>query len=204
MLNVSAGAVVDTCGNCGAPLDLDESGACRWCHARLVVEQPAPRVAHHAGGTAGLVPAEADDCSSSAPFLYLMLAVLGPLFSYEPAVQEYVHRQPGLRQQIRDLAMAVSAAGVRVRDDGLLKDDFDMNLRVYTPEEIWTFDLAIDVIAVLGAVDGLPGSTRAKTASDLRSLEQEAHSHTWKKDLRKAGTGPEAFQGLRGRIPHRS
>lgn len=26
---------VDTCGNCGAPLDLDEDGRCRWCRATV-------------------------------------------------------------------------------------------------------------------------------------------------------------------------
>jgi hypothetical protein len=28
-------ASVDTCGNCGAPLDLDEDGVCRWCRAKV-------------------------------------------------------------------------------------------------------------------------------------------------------------------------
>ena len=26
---------MDTCGNCGAPLDLDEDGVCRWCRAKV-------------------------------------------------------------------------------------------------------------------------------------------------------------------------
>jgi hypothetical protein len=31
---------VHVCGNCGAPLDLDEDGGCRWCHARIRVRRP--------------------------------------------------------------------------------------------------------------------------------------------------------------------
>ncbi len=199
-----AGAAVDACGNCGAPLDLDENGACRWCHARVLRQQPAQRLAYYyLDDWDSLVPAQADDCSSSAPFLYLTMTALGSLLSPEPAVQAYVRSQRGLRGQVRALAMAVSAAGVRVRDAGLLKDDFDQNLAVYTPAEIWVFDLALDVVALLGSLPELPGRARAKAASDLLSLEDNARSHAWKDKLRRAGTGPEPFGDLRGRIPRR-
>jgi hypothetical protein len=36
---VSAGAV-DVCGNCGAPLDLNEDGQCRWCRTKVRVRHP--------------------------------------------------------------------------------------------------------------------------------------------------------------------
>jgi hypothetical protein len=84
----------------------------------------------------------------------------------------------------------VGAAGVRVRDAGLLKDSFDESLQVYTPEEIWSFDLAFDVIAMLGAIDGLRAGTRASLVDSLRSLDRTARLHIFKKDLRKAGQGP--------------
>jgi hypothetical protein len=37
-------ASVDICGNCGAPLDLDEDGECRWCRAK-VRARPRPSFA---------------------------------------------------------------------------------------------------------------------------------------------------------------
>ena len=92
---------------------------------------------------------------------------------------------------------------MRVRDAGLLKDSFDENLRVYTAEEIWTFELAIDVIAMLGALDGLPGQARTRAAEDVRTLNGTARGHHWNKELKQAGTGPEEFRQLRAEIPRR-
>jgi len=190
-----------TCPNCGAPLELDQGGNCRWCHAHLRTE-PRHAPSSHGGGL-GLVPAGTDDCSTSAPFLYLTLAALGSGLSYEPVVREYARANPARATRIRALSTAVSAAGVRVRDAGLLKDSFDEHLGVYTAEEIWTFELAIDVIAMLGALDGLPGQARARAAEDVRTLNETAHGHTWRKGLKQAGTGPAEFQPLRAEIPRR-
>jgi len=190
-----------TCPNCGAPLELDQGGNCRWCHAHLRTE-PRHAPSGHGGGL-GLVPAGTDDCSTSAPFLYLTLAALGSGLSYEPVVREYARANPAQAARIRVLSTAVSAAGVRVRDAGLLKDSFDEHLRVYTAEEIWTFELAIDVIAMLGALDGLPGQARAMVAEDLRTLNGTARGHHGNKELKQAGTGPEEFQPLRAEVPRR-
>jgi hypothetical protein len=33
---------VDICGNCGAPLDLDEDGECRWCRAKVRARSRVP------------------------------------------------------------------------------------------------------------------------------------------------------------------
>jgi hypothetical protein len=195
---MSAGPVVGVCQNCGAPLQRDQGGNCTWCHAHIRVDPPPVRyVAYH--DDHALVPDDVDDCSSSSPFVYLMLASLG-LLSTEPVVQEYTSAS-GLHGQIRALSTAVSAAGVRVRDGGLLKDSFDQNLDVYTPAEIWTFDLAADVIAMLGAVTGLPGKTRAQIADNIKSLDWNEHRHTWKKDLKKAGEGVGEFRALRAGVP---
>jgi hypothetical protein len=30
-----SGGTVDVCGNCGAPLDVDDDGRCRWCRAKV-------------------------------------------------------------------------------------------------------------------------------------------------------------------------
>lgn len=52
------------CGNCGAPLDLNEDGACRWCHAKVRARRPRshsgpgdrpPRRRRWNWGVAGLV-----------------------------------------------------------------------------------------------------------------------------------------------------
>ena len=190
-----------TCPNCGAPLELDQGGNCRWCHAHLRTE-PRHAPSGHGGGL-GLVPAGTDDCSTSAPFLYLTLAALGSGLSYEPVVREYARANPAQAARIRALSIAVSAAGVRVRDAGLLQDSFDEHLGVYTAAEIWTFELALDVIAMLGALDGLPGQARARAVEDVRTLNETAHGHTWRKGLKQAGTGPAEFQPLRAEIPRR-
>lgn len=186
---------VDRCRNCGAPLELDDAGRCRWCHAQVRFESPASQV--------GLMPSDLDDCATSAPFLYLILSAFY-LLGTQDVVQQFTARNPALHQQIRALTVATSAAGVRVRDAGLLKDDFDNRLGVYTPDEIWTFNLAVDVIARLGALEGLPSSTHAQIVSDLKSLDESAHSHTWKKELKKAADGVPQFRELRAAIPPHS
>jgi hypothetical protein len=35
-----SGGAVDSCGNCGAPLDLDDDGRCRWCRAKARATRP--------------------------------------------------------------------------------------------------------------------------------------------------------------------
>jgi hypothetical protein len=189
---MSAGPTVSRCRNCGAPLELDDAGRCRWCSAQVRYES--------LGSQAGLLPRDIDDCATSAPFLYLILSAFF-LLGTQDAVQQFLARNPGPRQQMRALAVAVSAAGVRVRDAGLLKDDFDDNLKVYTPNEIWTFTLAVDVIARLGGLEGLPPPTRAQIASDLRSLSDSVRSHHWKTELKRAGDGVPQFRELRAAVP---
>lgn len=149
-----------------------------------------------------LIPEDTDDCGSAAPFLYLALSAFY-LLGTESPVKELMHRDPWLLGQVRALSAAVSAAGVRVRDAGLLKDSFDISLGVYAPEEIWTFGLAFDVIAQLGALDGLTGKDRAQMASNVQSLDWYTGKHDWKKAMKKAGEGPPAFRELRARTPHR-
>jgi len=97
----------------------------------------------------------------------------------------------------------VSAAGVRVRDAGLVKDGFDGNLAVYAPAEIWTFDLAIDVLAQLGALDGLTGEMRASIAQSVRQLHEDSRQKIWQKGMKKAGRGPVTWHELRARTCHR-
>jgi hypothetical protein len=40
-----SGAAVDACGNCGAPLELDDDGRCRWCRVKVrAAHQYRPRI----------------------------------------------------------------------------------------------------------------------------------------------------------------
>jgi hypothetical protein len=152
-------------------------------------------------GADTLVPAGVDACRSSASFLSLTMSSL-ILLGLQPAVRDRMHREPGLLGQVQALSRAVSAAGVRVRDAGLLKDMFDSNLEVYAPEEIWAFDLAFDVIALLGALDGLTREVRANMVSNLQSLDLYSQKDAWQDAMRKAGD-PVAWHELRARIPRR-
>jgi hypothetical protein len=198
---VSTVPVVEVCPNCGAPLELDLAGECRWCHARIRTDRADPAFLR-LQDEVRLVPEDADDCTTSAPFLSLALSSLS-LLGVQPEIKQYMNGQPGLLRQIRMLSTMVSVAGVRVRDAGLLKDSFDSNLDVYTAEEIWTFDLAFDVITLIGAMDGLTGRIRAMTASNMRSLDGYAERHAWKKAMKKAGDGPVPLREFRAAVPRR-
>jgi hypothetical protein len=191
-------AVADFCANCGAPLELDINGQCRWCHAHVKASQPQ----HFYDDDIDLVPPGVDDCWSSAPFLSLTLSALNMLGS-RAVIRDYVNARPGLLASIRELSVAVSTAGVRVRDSGALQNDYDSRLSIYTPEEIWTFDLAFDLIAMLGTLEQ-DSETRALVASDLRSLDEEVTERAWKKQLGKAGDGPAQFRELRSVVPPHS
>ncbi|HET9899441.1 MAG TPA: hypothetical protein VFQ44_31325 [Streptosporangiaceae bacterium] len=149
----------------------------------------------------GLVPEGTDNCWTSAPFIYLILSCLGSGLSSESAVRRYVSAYPEFHADIRALSTAVSTAGARVRDEGRLRSDLDDNLKVYTPDEIWLFDLAVDLIAMLGSVDGLSNQRLAEFKNNVRTLDDEVQSHTWKRGVKKAGTGPARFQELRHRVP---
>ena len=80
---MSGDATVEVCDNCGSPLDLDFDGNCRWGHAHVQIGRLGRQRAS-LGPDSGLVSDGVDDCSSSAPFLYMLLSALGPGLSPEP------------------------------------------------------------------------------------------------------------------------
>jgi hypothetical protein len=41
-----SGGAVDACGNCGAPLELDDDGRCRWCRVKAQATHPHVRRAY--------------------------------------------------------------------------------------------------------------------------------------------------------------
>jgi hypothetical protein len=147
----------------------------------------------------GLVP-DGLDYSVTAPFIELMISTLG-LLSYDPVVKQYLEASPGSQQSIRALATAVAAAGVRVRDSSRRLDEFEEHLHKFTPEEFWVFNLAVDIIAMFAGTPGMDPSNHALIRSDLQTLDDLAHGHHWKSQVRKAGDGPVQFRELRGHIP---
>ena len=149
---------------------------------------------------ADLVP-NGTDYQVVAPFIYLMMATLY-LLGTESAVKQYLSAQPEAHQAIRELSTAVAAGGVRVRDSGRVRDEYDVRMGLYTAEEFWLFDLAVDVIAMLLSLGGFEPGTRALVARDLRDLDEHVHSHHWKKEVKKAGDGPVQFRQLRAHVPH--
>jgi hypothetical protein len=148
---------------------------------------------------AGLVP-DGLDYSATAPFIYLMISTLG-LLSYDPVVKQYLQASPDSLESIRGLSKAVAAAGVRVRDSSRRLDEFEDHLHKFTPEEFWVFNLAVDIIAMFCGTPGMDPSNHALIRSDMQSLDEYAHSHHWKSQVRKAGDGPVQFRRLRGHIP---
>ncbi|MGD0559708.1 MAG: hypothetical protein ABSA93_32665 [Streptosporangiaceae bacterium] len=138
---------------------------------------------------------------TDVPFIHLILVMLGYGLSDEPAVQQFVGAEPGLLEDIRSLSAAVGAADLRVHEAGLLKNGFDDHLKYYEPAEIWCFDLAIDVIAMLGGLTGLTDDGRSRTTQALRDLDATAQGHTWRKALKHAADGPASLGALRERVP---
>jgi hypothetical protein len=188
------------CPHCGAPLDLDPAvaGQCPSCRGAIRFAEPLRSPVTDQASQAGLVPPGLD-YEAVAAFIKLTLMSLS-LLSGDPVVQQYASAAPDAQRAISELSRAVAAAGTRVRDTGQLRGYFDQDLRYYTAQEIWLFDLAIDVLAMLGALGGLPPRTRASVAQDVRLLDGHVR-HRWKKAVRQAGGGPAQFRELRAHVP---
>jgi len=198
-MNSNPGMVL--CPYCGEPLALDSAvaGQCQSCHGKVRFAAPLRSPFAHLAGDTGLVP-RGLDFEVVAPFIYLALMTL-TLLGQDSVVQQYTSAQPEAQHAIRELTRAVAAAGTRVRDAGQMRDSYDQNLGYYTAEEIWVFDLAIDVIAMLGSLGGLPPGTRARIIDDLKLLDNNVSTHHWKKGVRQAGGGPAQFSELRAHVP---
>jgi len=201
---VNVEATAGRCPNCSSPLALDAAGRCQYCSARYDVALAA-REAHASLYSndpvivSSLVPNGLDH-DGVPPFVSLIISSLG-LLSSEARVRDYLAAQPEAHQAIRALVAAVAAAGVRVRDSGLTRDMFSEALRQFAAAEIWVFNLAIDVIAMLGQVGLTPGD-HALVRGDLQTLDQEVREHYWQQQVHAAGAGPAQFRDLRAYVPH--
>jgi len=122
--------------------------------------------------------------------------------SYDPAAQTFLNT-PQRVGSIRALAVGVQSAGRRLQDAGVLSDEvIDRGEKIYTAQEWWTFDLAVDLIATLTAINGIE-----PYASSSARFEVVSFDGTWasrsKKALKHAGDGPEQLRSLRAAIPRR-
>ena len=174
-------STLQTCPNCGAPLQLDREGVCTFCRARIT----------YSGSTFADLPAP------SRPLLRIATSL-----SAEPAA-ERVLESTGVAGSTDALLDAVAAAGRRVLDDGLILDERRVDFKVYRSEEMWAFNLAADLVALLAAAPNLPKAKRAAMHDLLLTVDAGLGSHWSRSTIGNAGAGPESFRELRDAIPHR-
>jgi hypothetical protein len=146
----------------------------------------------------GLVPTGLN-YGATAPIIYLTLSALATMGG-ESSVEQYISAQPAAHQAILALSRAVARAGIRMAESDP-KAVIDDHLRLFSAEEIWMVDLAIDVVAMLGTGGSLHGDTRVRVLDKLKELDRHVDSHQWRKLVHKAGAGPAEFQQLRTHIP---
>jgi len=120
----------------------------------------------------------------------------------EPAAQRVVEAQ-GLSDSVALLSDAVVGAGQRVRDGGLVLSERAVDIKIYQPAEVWTFNLAADLIAVLVVVPNLPKAKRVAVRDVLMRLDAGLGTHWCRSTIGNAAPGPEPLQGLREVLPHR-
>jgi hypothetical protein len=204
-------AIVEHCPNCGAPLELDEQGNCHWCRQHVTVGPEGSRDVFE-----GLTPEQAesiakvdrhDELNLPDGDVYLPLPAF-PLLAclntsaYDRAVQGFL-AAPERIDSVRALAVAVQTAGQRLQDADVDEDDVVQHgEKIYTPDELWTFDLFVDLLAWLESIGGLERDTRSSLKESV-SLHDDLWRKRSRKAMKKAGDGPDAFRSLRSVIPHR-
>jgi hypothetical protein len=120
------------------------------------------------------------------------------VLSRDDVVEQYFSVQPQAHQSIRALSTAIGAAGAWPADR---KPDYShVDLKRYTNQEIWLFDLAIDVIVMVAEIGG--SGTRRGVLADVHRLDDHVATHHWKQAVRKAEPGPPELHDLRASVPH--
>jgi hypothetical protein len=153
------------------------------------------------GDAVGLVPLHLNYGAVTIPFLYKTLSALEWL-SDEPSVQQYVKAYPEAHRAIIALSRAVTDIGIRARKMSSDRDIYDEHLGRFSADEIWMFDLAIDVVAMFATGGGLRADTRVDVQDKLKSADEHVHSHHWQREVHKAGAGPAEYHDLRAHVPH--
>ena len=199
---------VEHCPNCGAPLELDATGDCHWCHARIAVSEGLDLSGMTASEAASIIKVDRHDhlaLPDGSVFLPLpafpILSALS-LAAYDNAVQTFLD-VPERLPSVRALAAAVQVAGERIQDSDASDSDVTQHgEKLYTPAEWWTFELIIDLLAALGAINGIERDTRSSTRETV-NLYDEMWARRIRKPLKHAGDGPEPLRALRASVPHR-
>lgn len=187
---------VALCPQCGAPFELDEQGRCKWCRAIVRVQ---PDAGASPGGTSVEI-AFFELCDSGISLPAPANTVLSGLrmLAIDPRVyQEFTN--PAFLAEVRHLISVVQAAGERAADNGLRS--WPNWLKDYTVEDMWCFQLGLDLMMWLATLDGVSNEYRRLTLENVENYDWDGDRHV-RKALEKYGDGPAELQGLRARIPH--
>lgn len=212
-MTAAGGATVQRCPNCGAPLELDVNGHCRWCGVPvLAVEVPRDLDDEDRALLAEMM-GMSDDLSSRNPFrgepndIMLLQPVSNILIFLETtamdgAVKKWLGAFPS-KDALDPLVVAVRQAGTRIKLEamqGKHYNEFAENSHLHTPEEWWEIGLALDILATIGSVPGIDPITGAEAVKQANGFRRD-YSHQLKKARDKAGPDQAQFQALRAAIP---
>ena len=169
---------VEGCPNCGAPLTLDRLGACQYCGVHVATRTSAY-----------------DDHPNPARRIMHCLFVL----LAEPAARRVAEN---LSTHVPALNEAVVAAGRRVLDAGLVIEAGRVDIELYEPAELWAFNLATDLIALLAAAPNLAKAKRTAVHGELRILDAGLGAPRLRSKIGSAQP-PAALATLRAAVPRR-
>jgi hypothetical protein len=173
---------VESCPNCGAPLQLNNRSQCVFCRAQI----------HSNGDWGPEVPPPGAG----------LLRTIGMLLS-EPAAARVVTGSD-LTEGVSALLDAVVTAGQRVQDEGLTPAGTVVDLKIYRPVELWIFNLAADVLALLATAPNVPKVKRAAVNPFRQSLDAGLGSHSSRSTIGNVRPAPPEFEALRAAIPKRT
>jgi hypothetical protein len=216
------------CPGCGAPLELDAQGDCRWCRAHVTevdeededdddhdapvdaIDDPDPYHEDEAVALLRRLDLEEDDDTVPVP-VSTICAVLR-YAAFDGAARRFLEA-PERAAFVRALIGAVRAAGLRAKSAGATdKDGFDRGDEVYALEEWWTLDLATDFLAVLASVDGVESGVRSALVRNVKLVDDKHFDKPWARGIKKklhrahdAGdAGPPSLRPWRATIPRRT
>jgi hypothetical protein len=121
----------------------------------------------------------------------------------EPAAAR-VLTDSDLTEGVNVLLDAVVTAGQRVQDEGLTPAGTVVDLKIYRPVELWTFNLAADVLALLATAPDVPKVKRAAVNPFREGLDAGLGSHSSRSTIGNVRPAPPEFEALRAAIPKRT
>src|SRR2546423_1299043 len=146
---MTAEPTIERCPNCGAPLQLDAGGLCVFCRMHVTIPEARDTV----DGVAGDALTRQERIGLNDDGVGLTFPVFRPLsglcmLSSDPVPQES-REQPSALEPARAPVAAAKAAAFRVMDAGLDEKVVLYGEKIYTPDEIWVFNLTRDLLGVL-------------------------------------------------------